>query len=97
MKRKIYQNLLKWKEKGMKKPLMIIGGRQVGKTYIVQEFCKNEFENFLYINLLEHPEIKELYLQNTSTSEKFIKLCAILNVNPNPENTIIFFYEIQES
>lgn len=97
MKRKIYQNLLEWKEKGMKKPLMIIGARQVGKTYIVQEFCKNEFENYLYINLLEHPEIKKLYLQNISTSEKYIKLCAILNVNPNPENTVIFFDEIQES
>lgn len=97
MKRKIYQKLLDWKERGMKKPLMIIGARQVGKTYIIEKFCKNEFNNFLSINLLEHPEIKDLYSQNISINEKFIRLCALLNVNPNLDDTIIFFDEIQES
>ena len=97
MKRKIYQKLLDWKDRGMKKPLMIIGARQVGKTYIIEEFCKNEFNNFLSINLLEHPEIKELYSQNISTNEKFIRLCAFLDVNPNLEDTVIFFDEISSS
>ena len=97
MKRKIYQKLINWKDRGMKKPLMITGARQVGKTYIIEEFCKNEFNNFLSINLLEHPEIKELYSQNISTNEKFIRLCAFLDVNPNLEDTVIFFDEIQES
>ena len=97
MKRKIYKRLLEWKDRGMKKPLMIIGARQVGKTYIVKKFCENEFENFIQINLLEHPEIKELYSQNISTEEKYIRLCANLNINPNLENTVIFFDEIQES
>lgn len=97
MKRKIYQKLIEWKNRGMKKPLMVIGARQVGKTYIIEEFCKNEFNNFVYINLLEHPEVKELYEQSISTSEKYIRLCASLNINPNLEDTIIFFDEIQES
>ncbi len=97
MKRKIYQKLIEWKDRGMKKPLMVIGARQVGKTYIIEKFCKNEFKNFVYINLLERPEVKELYKQSISTGEKYIRLCAFLNVNPNLEDTIIFFDEIQES
>lgn len=97
MKRKIYKDLVNWKNRGMKKALMIIGARQVGKTYIIEEFCKNEFENYVSINLLDHPEITELYKQNISSEEKYIRLCANLNINPNLENTIIFFDEIQES
>lgn len=97
MKRKIYNDLVDWKNRGMKKALMIIGARQVGKTYIIEEFCKNEFENYVSINLLDHPEITELYKQNISSEEKYVRLCANLNINPNLENTIIFFDEIQES
>ena len=51
MKRKIYQNLLKWKEEKIKMPYMLVGARQTGKTYILENFCKNEFENYIYINL----------------------------------------------
>lgn len=46
---------------------------------------------------MEHPEVKELYEQSISTSEKYIRLCASLNVNPNLEDTIIFFDEIREN
>ena len=97
MKRKIYEKLINWKNNGMKKPLMIIGARQVGKTYIINEFCKKEYKNAIQINLLNHPEIVELYKQNISLEEKYIRLCANLNINPNVEDTIIFFDEIQES
>ena len=97
MKRKIYEKLINWKNNGMKKPLMIIGARQVGKTYIINEFCNKEYKNAIQINLLNHPEIVELYKQNISLEEKYIRLCANLNINPNVEDTIIFFDEIQES
>ena len=97
MQRKIYDRIKKWKEKGMKKPLMIIGARQVGKTYIIEEFCKNEFENYVSINLFNHPEVVEIYKQSISSEEKYIRLCAELNINPNLEKTVIFFDEIQES
>ena len=83
MKRKIYEKLINWKNNGMKKPLMIIGARQVGKTYIINEFCKKEYKNAIQINLLNHPEIVELYKQNISLEEKYIRLCANLNINPN--------------
>ena len=43
--------LLDWKESGMKKPLMVVGARQIGKTFIIEEFGKNNFEEYLYFNL----------------------------------------------
>ena len=61
MKRKIYDELLEWKEKGMQKPLMVIGARQIGKTYIIKEFCKKKFKNYIYINLFEQTEIIKIF------------------------------------
>ena len=53
MERKIYQELINWKNTNMKKPLMVIGARQIGKTYIIDEFCKKEFKKYIYINLIK--------------------------------------------
>jgi len=49
MKRKIYTQIFDWKNSGFSKPLMVLGARQVGKTYILDEFCKNEFKNYIYL------------------------------------------------
>lgn len=97
MKRKIYKDLLNWKENSIDIPLMIIGARQIGKTYIIQEFCKNEFENYIYINLMDNPQIVDLFEQTIPTEEKFTKMQWILNKNIDLEKTIIFFDEIQLS
>lgn len=97
MKRKVYKDLLEWKNSGMKKPLMVIGARQIGKTYIINEFCKNEFEDYVYINLLEHSEIIKIFKEEINTSEKFKRMKIYLEKDINLENTIIFFDEIQES
>ena len=97
MERKIYAELLKWKATDMKKPLMVIGARQIGKTYTITEFCKNEFENFVYINLYEHTEIVKIFKREINTSEKYKRMKIYLDIDIKPENTIIFFDEIQES
>ncbi len=97
MKRKIYEDLLNWKNTSIDTPLMVIGARQIGKTYIINEFCKNEFENYIYINLLDNPKIIELFEQPISTEEKFTQLKWILNVDIDLDSTIIFFDEIQLS
>lgn len=76
---------------------MVIGARQIGKTYIIEEFCKNEFERYVYINLLEHPEIIKIFQQEISTEEKFARMKIYINVDIDIENTIIFIDEIQES
>ena len=98
MKRKIYNNLLEWKNNETnKKPLMVLGVRQSGKTYIIDEFCKNEFTNYIYINLLEQDNIIELYNSNLTSDEKFAQLKVLLNFDIEQNNTVIFIDEIQES
>lgn len=97
MQRKIYQELLKWKNLKEFKPLMVLGVRQSGKTYIVEEFCKKEFKNYIYINLLENDNIIELYNSNLSSTEKFARLKVLLNFDIEKEDTILFIDEIQES
>lgn len=97
MKRKIYKELIDWKNGGMNKPLMVIGARQIGKTYTIQEFCNAEFENNIYINLLDQHEIVEIFKAPISTEEKFNKMKLELGIDIDIDKTIIFFDEIQES
>ena len=96
MKRKIYQDLLNWKEKG-KKPLLVLGARQVGKTYIINEFCKREFRNYRRVNLLNEPSIVRLYDSNQSSKNKYMQLKMLLGFDPEQEDSILFVDEAQES
>ena len=97
MKRKIYDELINWKNTNIQKPLMIIGARQIGKTYIIKKFCEKEFDKNIYINILEHPEIIKIFKEEISTLEKFNRMKIYLDIDIDLNNTIIFFDEIQES
>lgn len=101
MKRKIYNDLIKWKNGGMVKPLMVIGARQVGKTYIVNKFCKNEFKNYIYFNLFYDTDIVNIFEKNISMEDKIILLKLAIKkkkaIDIEFENTILFIDEIQES
>lgn len=98
MKRKIYDDLLQWKkDKVNKKPLMVLGVRQCGKTYIVEEFCKNEYNNYCKINLLQRPDIVELFDKQINSEEKLNLLKTMINCDIEDENNILFIDEIQES
>ena len=96
MYRKIEEELKKWKS-DYKKPLMLVGARQTGKTYILGEFCKNNFNNYIYINLDKEENIGEIF-DNTIDPDTIIeKIEIIKSVVINPDDTIIFFDEIQVS
>jgi predicted AAA+ superfamily ATPase len=97
MKRKIYKELLAWKNNGMEKPLMVIGSRQVGKTYIIKEFCENEFDNYIEVNLQKNPNVIKIFDESISVEEKFKKMLLEIDKKYNIEKDIIFFDEIQES
>ena len=97
MERKIYNNLLNWKEKNINLPYMLVGARQTGKTYILTEFCKNEFPNFVYINLENMTELTKIF-EETLEPKKIISAIEIyLGITINVKDTIIFFDEIQTS
>ncbi len=97
MKRKIYDELLKWKNEDIKTPLMILGARQIGKTYIVKEFCEKEFNQYEYINLLDNKEVISIFKENINIIDKIKKMEIALGHTIDFENTIIFFDEVQES
>jgi len=98
MQRKIYRYLLEWKKNtNHVKPLMLLGVRQSGKTYILEEFCQKEFEHYIYVNLFEQDNVVELYNSSYTSEEKFAQLKVLLNFDLEKENTILFIDEIQES
>ena len=97
MERKFYNTLLDWKKNSIKTPLMIVGARQIGKTYIINEFCKKEFKDYIYINLMEKQSIVNIFEEKSDFETKVKKLELELNRKIDGEDTIIFFDEIQES
>ena len=97
MKRKIYTELINWKNSKDFKPLVILGVRQCGKTYIIDEFCKNEYKNYKKINLFENTEVIDLYKSNKNSDQKYNDLKLLLDFDLDKENSILFIDEIQES
>ena len=96
MKRKIYSELISWKKEKEFKPLLILGVRQCGKTYIIDEFCKKEYKNYKKINLFENTEIIDLYKSNKNSLEKYNQLKLLLDFDLDKEDSILFIDEIQE-
>ena len=97
MKRKIYDELIKWKNNTDNiKPLMILGVRQCGKTYIINEFCQKEFDNYVSINLFDNNDVIDLYNSNLNSDEKYNRLKLLLDFDIDKENTCLFIDEIQQ-
>ena len=97
MKRKFYNVLLDWKNNNVETPLMVVGARQIGKTYIIDEFCKKEFKEYIYINLMERQSVVNIFEEKSDFETKVKKLELELNKKIDGEGTVIFFDEVQES
>ena len=96
LKRKVYYQLLQWKEKQAKKCLIISGARQVGKTTIVREFSKN-YTSFIELNFLESPSLKSIFSGDLDVETLIANLSfAIKNVAFIPSDTLILLDEAQE-
>lgn len=97
MKRLCDQNLLDWKNKGKRKPLLLRGARQVGKTWAVRNLS-TYFENFVEINLEERPELHSLFDKYFGRPEKLIEqLGLVLEQKIEIDKTLLFIDEIQEN
>jgi len=97
MKRKIYSELLDWKARGAKKPLILTGARQIGKTYIIEDFLRREFPKHLTFNLFDRPDICAVFSEEIQTGEKIRRLELLHGEKIDFENTAIFFDEVQQS
>lgn len=96
MNRQIYNDLLGWKNRPNRKPLMLLGARQVGKTWIMNHFGRQEYQSVAYINCDDEPRVKQLFADDYDIDRIITLIQAITGVNPLPGNTLIIFDEIQQ-
>lgn len=97
MQRKVYSKLIEWKNSSSRKPLLLTGARQVGKTYLLKEFGENDFKHFIYINLDADKERFETIFSGSIEPTVIISsLETIMNTKISPTDTLIVFDEVQE-
>ena len=95
MKRILYQQLLTWKSQANRKPLLLQGARQVGKTYLLKEFAGKEYQDCAYFNFEQTPELSSLFESSLNPGILIEALGAFIGRKIEPGSTLIFFDEIQ--
>ena len=95
MYRKISEDLHNWKISAYRKPLILQGARQVGKTYSVLEFAKNNYDNVAYINFEFDENAKSLFESGLEPTKLISRLQAFTRQTITKERTLIFFDEVQ--
>ncbi len=96
MKRNAMQDLINWKTSEERKPLVLKGARQVGKTWLMKEFGRNYYNSFVYLNFDEEDELKSIFEANKNPQRIIELLSMIAGEKIYPEKTLIIFDEIQE-
>ena len=97
MERIAMKELVSWKNKTERKPLIIRGARQVGKTWLMKEFGKNEYSQTVYVNFESSKLLKTLFVDNFDINRIITALQIETGIQVNPENTLIILDEIQEA
>lgn len=95
MQRKIYEALVSWKNSPQRQPLLLYGARQVGKTYLLTEFAKKEYRNYVYFNLELNLEVAKLFEDNIDITQLLSYLEALAQQRIIPGETLVIFDEIQ--
>lgn len=96
MYRKFYNELEEWENKKIKEPMLIIGARQVGKTWIIKKFCEEKYDKYVYINLEEQQSIISVF-DGDLTPEVILNNLSMILGKKIDSNTTIVFDEIQQS
>ncbi|MDG6280905.1 ATP-binding protein [Glaesserella parasuis] len=96
MQRKILQSLQNWKQNPNRKPLIIQGARQVGKTWAMKHFGEQSFEQVAYINFDNNPRMKTLFSGDYDINRLILGLKIESGVDIQAHNTLIIFDEVQE-
>ena len=96
MERYAIQQLIDWKNKKNHKPLIIQGARQVGKTWLMQEFGKRYYEQVAYINFDIDEKSREIFNTDYDTNRMIMDIGLATKIKINPANTLIILDEIQE-
>ena len=94
MKRRIYTDMLRWKKSPYRKPLVLQGARQVGKTYILTEFGKNEYENTVRFDCAKDPRLHDLFSHGFRVDRILTQMEVLSGERILPGKTLIFIDEI---
>jgi len=95
MKRTVMQQLIEWKQDKQRKPLLIQGARQVGKTWLMRSFGKEHFRNVAYLSMDQNPRLQAIFSQDFDVN-RVVEALRIETQLPIDENTLLIFDEIQE-
>jgi len=95
MKRSAYKHLVEWKNSKKRKPLILQGARQVGKTYLVNMFGNTEYDNYIHLNFEQDLNLHSLFDNDLNPEALINNLSLYIGKKIIPENTLIFFDEIQ--
>ena len=96
MKRLLFNKLSEWRISPQRKPLVLLGARQVGKTYILTKFGKQYFKSTVTVNFEVNSNFKDFFIDSIEPHQIIRNLEAYFSVKIDPINTLIFFDEIQE-
>ena len=95
MKRDLYEILCQWKNDKNRRPLLVRGARQVGKTFLVNEFGRREFDSLVTLNFERNPEYREIF--NSLEPRNILeKITLFTGKRIEPGKTLIFFDEVQD-
>ena len=96
MKRNAMQDLIQWKSSEERKPMVLKGARQVGKTWLMKEFGTHCYESYVYFNFDEEEELKSIFETNKNPQRIVELLSLIADEKIHPEKTLVIFDEVQE-
>lgn len=97
MKRRVEDKMAAWKSRERRKPLVLMGARQVGKTWLMHEFCRNNFRHVHEFNFEEQRDIAQLFADTKTPKELLPKLAALSGSKIDVRNDVLIFDEIQEN
>ena len=95
MKRALHSDLLNWKNDKKRKPLLLQGARQVGKTYLIHQFAQKEYNDLIYLNFEQNPDLKELFEGSLIPEAILENIGLYFGKKILKKDTLIFFDEIQ--
>jgi len=97
MKRILIEKLKQWKNSDTRQPLILRGARQVGKTWLMKEFAKTEYQDYIYVNFEFDEDMKTLFDADLNPERILLHLKTFSGIEAKPHTTLIIFDEIQEA
>lgn len=97
MERLFEKDLMAWKTSGMEKPLMVVGVRQIGKTYTINKFCEDNFDEYINIDLSKNEDVRSIFNETIDPDKVIAEIEIRLRKKINSDKCVLFFDEVQVS